>query len=362
MDLFTVGEWDALSLAAEKSWLAKQDIAARYPHLTKEEMIEEVSAEEFSDALKAKRVPKGSILIRAFNKIARVLRAFRKVSTGKGYDTPEKIFGAVLAGEIGKRQAGNTGARLAAMAQSRPRPIVVTLTGNEIPKGADIREMGQNAEQWYRENLVGKTVTHAQTGWDVQFTTVGAKKIGGRKGEDLFRLVAALPKIVIQGELVESAPDRSGRPDIKAVHKMGARVILDGKVKDVVATIRETRDGTFHYDISKDMSDGALFQSETVSAVRMSDAQVRSPALEGNPVALNLKKVPGTFKEHRPPLAVRPLTPQVRAHRNSGVAVSNADSPPAGLSNQPLSRRTNKLKEILPSCEFGASNPNVCRC
>jgi hypothetical protein len=118
MNLFTPEEWKALTLAAERKWLAKHDIAKRYPDLTEAERIEEAIAEEFSEALAAKESPKGSILVRAFNKIARVLRALRNVLQGAGYQTPEDIFGRVLAGEISARRAGNTGAR-AGMAEQR---------------------------------------------------------------------------------------------------------------------------------------------------------------------------------------------------------------------------------------------------
>ena len=110
MQLFTKDEWRALTLAAERSWLAKHDIEARYPHLTRQEQIEEAIAEEFSEALDAKRSPNGSALVKAFNKIARLFRAIRNVFNGAGFHTAEDIFGKILAGEISKRQAGNTGA------------------------------------------------------------------------------------------------------------------------------------------------------------------------------------------------------------------------------------------------------------
>jgi hypothetical protein len=85
--------------------------------------IEEASADEFSEALDAKRAPKGSALVTAFNKIARLFRAIRNVFNGAGFTTAEDIFGQILAGEISKRQAGNTGAMLA-MGQRRQARFV----------------------------------------------------------------------------------------------------------------------------------------------------------------------------------------------------------------------------------------------
>ena len=56
-----------------------------------------------------------------------------------------------------------------------------------------------------------------------------------------------------------------------------------------LSKIRETTSGTFHCDLSRDMSDGARFSrmDNDATAVRMGDAQVRSPALEGKPIDLN---------------------------------------------------------------------------
>ncbi|MCA0422062.1 MAG: hypothetical protein LCH61_01850, partial [Proteobacteria bacterium] len=107
LDLFTLSEWRALELAAERGWIEKHDIAARYPDLLPHEQIEEAIAEEFSEALAVKKSPKGSALVTAFNKIARLLRALRNVLNGAGYQTAEDIFGRILAGEISKRQAGS---------------------------------------------------------------------------------------------------------------------------------------------------------------------------------------------------------------------------------------------------------------
>ena len=121
MNLFTPEEWKALKLAAHRSWYQKHNIKARYSSekggdvplylmLTAEQELEEAIAEEFSEALSKREAPKGGLLITAFNKIARLLRAFRNVLNGAGFQTTEDIFGRILAGEIGKRNAGNTGA------------------------------------------------------------------------------------------------------------------------------------------------------------------------------------------------------------------------------------------------------------
>jgi hypothetical protein len=103
MNLFTPQEWRALSLKAERSWLAEHDIARRYPELPPETQIEEAIAEAFSAALRTKTSPRGSALVTAFNKIARFLRALRNVLEGAGFRTAEDVFGDVVAGRISAR-------------------------------------------------------------------------------------------------------------------------------------------------------------------------------------------------------------------------------------------------------------------
>ncbi|WP_245155676.1 hypothetical protein [Paracoccus ravus] len=146
-----------------------------------------------------------------------------------------------------------------------------------------MRDLGRKAEAWYRKNLVGKTVTNAATGWKIGFNRTGARKIGGRKGEDLTRIVVALEEILTSGNLIDSQPDIMARSNVQSVHRIAARVMLNGQPKDVVATIRQMTDGTFHYDLSKDTGDGAKFSrncDRAMKASRGSDAQ--------SPVSLNL--------------------------------------------------------------------------
>ncbi len=125
MNLFTPREWTALSRAAtvkapggEQNWIEKHDIEARYPDLTRSEQIEEAIAEEFAERATSRRAPKSSLLATAFNKIHRVLRAIRSVFTGQ---SAEDVFGKVLAGQIGARDAGNTGIA-ASLKRSEMRP------------------------------------------------------------------------------------------------------------------------------------------------------------------------------------------------------------------------------------------------
>lgn len=154
MNLFTPEEWTALETAAAKrgpggapSWIEKHRIADRYPDLMQDERIEEAIAEEFAERFASRKSPAGSILIRAFNKIARLLKALRNAITGPGVQTAEDVFGAVMAGQIGARDAGNTGAIAArdqrrSPSQDRILDLLGTasggLTGDQIAERAGI--------------------------------------------------------------------------------------------------------------------------------------------------------------------------------------------------------------------------------
>lgn len=96
--------------------------------------------------------------------------------------------------------------------------------------------------------------------------------------------MVALPQTLERGVLIGSEPDNRGRADIKAVHKFAAAVVIDGRQMSVIATIRETKDGKFHYDLSREREEG---RSET--ALRHGNAKLRRSALEGAFPSLNIE-------------------------------------------------------------------------
>jgi hypothetical protein len=141
MNLFTPEEWRALELSAARKWVKEFDIVARYPNLTPSEQIEEAIAEAFAEAVATKKAPAGSAVIRAFNKIARLLKAIANVFRGAGFNTVEDVFGRVIAGELSRRNAANTGA----LAMQRGSKAQAARVPNRQARAHMATAMGGNA-------------------------------------------------------------------------------------------------------------------------------------------------------------------------------------------------------------------------
>lgn len=344
MDLFTPDEWTALTLAAERMWLEKHDIAARYPHLTAEERIEEAIAEEFSEAMAAKRAPRGSILIRAFNKMARIFRAFRNVLNGAGYQTPEDIFGRVLAGEIGRRQAGNTGARAGMAMQATPEMF------------ADYQAAKAEASR-LRDELKNPEKTEAQI--EAAFDKMIAV---GPERDKLAKVLAAedggLELKAKDGRNAAISKSQDGKGGWRTTYfdkngfsghteyatKVEAikEALLEGYEQlDTGALRLAIRSGTFFARFQRKGSDNQpdMFAApEPTKTAGMTADQRRE--LDARQQQSKMRKTGGNSGDagplfnddrdlfgqrtmfQRQPLAVRPLTAQGRAHRNSAMGAT----------------------------------------
>ncbi|MBN2760868.1 MAG: PLxRFG domain-containing protein [Rhodobacteraceae bacterium] len=164
---------------------------------------------------------------------------------------------------------------------------VASLRGDELGDWSDIRQLGRKVEAWYRDNLIGTSVTNAETGMDIQFNRRGAKKVSGRKGDELLRIVPALREILANGSLVASEGDKKGRDEVVSVHKFQANVDLAGKPVTVIATVREMSDGTFHYDLSKEAYGARVLQDNSPANPTV-EPDGPTSAFEGDPAEFNL--------------------------------------------------------------------------
>ncbi|MFV0303026.1 MAG: hypothetical protein ACK5IP_19525, partial [Paracoccus sp. (in: a-proteobacteria)] len=116
---------------------------------------------------------------------------------------------------------------------------------------ADVRDLRVKAQNWYRENLQGKTIRNADTGWELRFTRAARGKMGG-KGQFLLNSVPALEAIIERAEKIGEERELKGRDQIKAYHYMRAAVEIAGERRDLIVTIREMEDGRKFYDLNHD--------------------------------------------------------------------------------------------------------------
>lgn len=116
------------------------------------------------------------------------------------------------------------------------------------PKGTRIGDLRLRAHEFYKR-LIGTEVVNEATGRSIKFDGTGRRKTMAA-GEDLVRLVPALPELLKTAEPMGAPrPDRGGRSDILAWHAFRTVADVDGKPFAVVMTVREMRDGSYHYSL-----------------------------------------------------------------------------------------------------------------
>ena len=118
--------------------------------------------------------------------------------------------------------------------------------GNQYVTIADEKWTGTPKEMHARAAAVMKgftAATHPQLG-EVKFTGQGRHKtLFDKRTPHEFQSVAALPELVQKGKLVSSAPDRKGRPEIVAVHKLEHGLQIGDAKYRAELTVKETTDG-----------------------------------------------------------------------------------------------------------------------
>jgi hypothetical protein len=179
---------------------------------------------------------------------------------------------------------------------SRPGvDVAAQLKGDELaPAGVPIAELRQAASGYYREHFVDADlkVRNAATGFEIAFSGRGQRKSTSGAGDDLLRLVPALPDMLRGAQLVGSGPDRLGRQSVRAVHTFASAVELDGRRIDVIMHVRETGDGKFHYSLYKDQPDEGPGTGQEGRRANTLDQEGTLPALEVVPGDLNIERAP----------------------------------------------------------------------
>lgn len=114
-------------------------------------------------------------------------------------------------------------------------------------EGVTIGDVRKSAERYYAEHFLGTSITTSD-GRDVQFNARGLRKTT-RAGEDLLRVVPAIPAILQNGVPLQTDAPAKSDTGTKAMHRYGAIVGIGGKTLPVVVLVRETHDGHFHYSL-----------------------------------------------------------------------------------------------------------------
>ncbi len=106
------------------------------------------------------------------------------------------------------------------------------------------------AERYALDNLRG-TYVNADTGWDIVLSRAGIKKTLEGDGSMVRAEIAAnLPALLKSATLADTHADVDARPDVAAVHRFRTQFVLDGRVNDVLLTVKQDTAGTNrHYAV-----------------------------------------------------------------------------------------------------------------
>ncbi len=106
------------------------------------------------------------------------------------------------------------------------------------------------AERYALDNLRG-TYVNADTDWDIVLSRAGIKKTLEGDGSMVRAEIAAnLPALLKSATLADTHADVDARPDVAAVHRFRTQFVLDGRVNDVLLTVKQDTAGTNrHYAV-----------------------------------------------------------------------------------------------------------------
>lgn len=141
------------------------------------------------------------------------------------------------------------------------------------------REAWRRAATHAVRTFIGRRVPHGELGGDVVISRNGIAHTLNNAADNLLLAATRLPDIIRTARRVGlPEPDKAGRPDIKAVHKLEGRVSLDGVVHATQIVVRETRNGKLFYDLALVERGRPQTGTESPQAqVRSQSAQAAAP-------------------------------------------------------------------------------------
>ncbi len=125
----------------------------------------------------------------------------------------------------------------------------VTFDGTEMGgKSQPINQLVFKARLFARKMFADKTVT-AGDGHEVTIPWSGIKHtFSGKVSANAAIVASKLDKVIENGKLIRTVPDKSGRGTIKAVHTYETPVSIGGEPVTIHIIVREARDGRRFYD------------------------------------------------------------------------------------------------------------------
>lgn len=250
--------WRALNREAPR-WRRELGIDSRYAgrKLTDAQLAEEAIAEAYAMwGRGGLRVPTWAA--RAFGAIRRFYDGVRRiVREVLGYEPDAlDIFAAIEGGRYAGR-AAEAGLDAEAPAfQATGDPIAGRLSGDELGKGLPVdalrREARKLIQGWARSKL---KVTNAATGMVIGFDRASFEKAPAQVGEDLLRLIPAIPEMLRTGALLRTIP--GNRPGVARAHLFTSAAELAGNRIDTVLYVHEKNTGEMFYSLHKDRGGAA---------------------------------------------------------------------------------------------------------
>lgn len=219
MNLFTPVEWRALTIKAARTWVKKYNVEEVWAETdpTPLQIIEEAIAEAFADYSVNDKAVTGSILVRAFTKMQRFIKAIKSWLDGEGYTTTDIVFNRIMAGKVGGRTGtpalsnSSAFARAARLPSRQARAHMATAMGGSafIPDRRIWEELTRaNTPVWER---IGEGAAAAHDAVDKARVKI----------QDRF-----LP--VLRAE--EAVMRQTGKPLPEEQHAYGAEETFSGKV------------------------------------------------------------------------------------------------------------------------------------
>ena len=98
------------------------------------------------------------------------------------------------------------------------------------------------------KQFVGMSVINLPTGFEILIGKRGVDHTLAGAQDALIRTIPAIPKILKVCTLIGSEKDKNSDPNILAVEKYSAQVLISGTIQNVVLTVKQYKDGRRYYD------------------------------------------------------------------------------------------------------------------